>query len=71
MGSFAGVKVFLLSAGAVALFLTSCTTLENRRDLYSPQPVNGPYTRMLHNGIPKPLSVSGKAPASDYKNVVR
>ena len=29
-----------------ALSLASCTTLENRRDMYSPQKVNGPYTRM-------------------------
>ncbi len=44
----------LLLAGAVgAAFLTSCTTLENRRDLYFPQKVNGPYTRMLSTGIPK------------------
>lgn len=30
--------------------LTSCTTIQNRRDLYSPQPVDGPYTRMLKDG---------------------
>ncbi|CAN5427509.1 hypothetical protein BH09VER1_BH09VER1_30210 [soil metagenome] len=35
--------------------MSSCayTTLENRRDLYNPQVVNGPYTRMVHNGIPR------------------
>ena len=34
--------------------MTSCTTLENRADLYSPRNyyANGPYTRMLHDGIP-------------------
>lgn len=35
--------------------LTSCTqtTLENRRDMYFPQQVNGPYTRMADDGIPE------------------
>lgn len=44
----------LLFAGAALAVVTmsSCTTLENRRDLYFPQTVNGPYTRMLDNGIP-------------------
>ena len=39
---------------AGALLLISCTTLENRADLYSPQNyfANGPYTRMLRGGIP-------------------
>lgn len=40
----------------IAILLTglcSCTTLSNRRDMYSPQPVMGPYTRMLKNGIPR------------------
>jgi len=51
------VKAAFLLLGVV--FLASCTTLENRRDLYSPQKVNGPYTRMLDDGIPKPQPVSG------------
>ncbi|MCX7869464.1 MAG: hypothetical protein N2322_05875 [Terrimicrobiaceae bacterium] len=52
--------------------LASCTTLENRRDLYSPQRVDGPYTRMLREGIPQREPVSGQAPpASSFKNVVR
>jgi len=34
--------------------MASCTTLENRRDLYSPQTVEGPYTRMIQDGIPAP-----------------
>jgi len=47
-------------SGSLALFLLllltlgGCTTLENRRDLYFPQCVWGPYTKMLHKGIPKP-----------------
>lgn len=36
------------------LSLVACTTLENRRDLYFPETVWGPYTRMIHRGIPKP-----------------
>jgi hypothetical protein len=51
-----GVKQTLLAiVGATgAILLSSCTTLENRADLYSPQNyfANGPYTRMLHTGIP-------------------
>ncbi len=52
---------------------SSCTTLENRRDMYFPQKVNGPYTRMLKDGIPKPQPVGGIAPTgmSDGKSVVR
>ena len=30
-----------------ALVLCSCTTIENRRDLFTTTPVDGPYTRML------------------------
>ncbi len=65
--------LYLLGA-AGALIITSCTqtTLENRRDLYFPQTVNGPYTRMLHSGVPK-SEESQPAPVktqSDYKNVV-
>jgi hypothetical protein len=65
------VKI-LLAFAAVAI-LASCTTLENRRDLYSPQKVNGPYTRMLKDGIPQPEPVGGPAPAgfTDGKSVVK
>ncbi|HRJ72839.1 MAG TPA: hypothetical protein PLS03_11490 [Terrimicrobiaceae bacterium] len=72
------MKSPLLIVGAAgAVFLTSCaptTTLENRRDLYCPANyfANGPYTRMLKDGIPAPKPVSGTAPAGsgDFKNVV-
>ncbi|MDX2080642.1 MAG: hypothetical protein SFU53_07645 [Terrimicrobiaceae bacterium] len=50
-------SLLLLALGAVSL--TSCTTLENRRDLYNPQKVYGPYTRMLKDGIPDPEPVGG------------
>jgi hypothetical protein len=66
------VKI-LLAFGALAV-LTSCTTLENRRDMYTPQKVNGPYTRALKDGSPQPEPVSGTAPVgtgSSSKNVVR
>ena len=56
------------------MLLASCTTLENRRDMYNPQTVNGPYTRMLKDGIPKfrtvVVPVSG-GHSSDGKSVVR
>jgi len=55
------------------LALAACTTLENRRDMYRPQKVNGPYTRMLKDGIPNPEALHGTAPAgkSDGKSVVK
>jgi hypothetical protein len=56
-----GVKrAFLVMVCAAAVVLgTSCTTLENRADLYSPRNyfANGPYTRMLRSGIPKVTTV--------------
>ena len=58
-----------------ALLLASCTTLENRRDMYNPQVVKGPYTRMMKDGIPKYrhvlVPVSGGVSSSDGKSVVR
>ena len=68
------VKSTLLLLAASAVLLTSCTTLENRRDMYLPQTVNGPYTRMLRDGIPKVQAVSGSVQVistSDGKSVVR
>ncbi len=67
------MKSFLLPAAAAAVLLTSCTTLENRRDLYFPQQVNGPYTRMLKDGLPKTKvkETIVTTPASDGKSVVR
>lgn len=64
----------LLCCGAAAT-LTACTTLENRRDLYSPQEVNGPYTRMLKHGVPKSETTTvttttvTTTTTSDFKNV--
>ena len=58
----------------VGFSLSSCTTIENRRDLYFPRCVWGPYTRMLHRGIPKPTPVQGTvttSPSSGGKNVVK
>jgi hypothetical protein len=42
---------------------TGCTTLANRRDLYFPGTVNGPYTRMKAHGIPRPAAVQGALPS--------
>ncbi len=44
------MKPALLVAALAVLILASCTTIQNRRDLFSPQPVDGPYTRMLKDG---------------------
>ncbi len=68
-----GVKVSLFILALAVVALSACTTLENRRDMYFPQKVNGPYTRMLKDGIPKPQPVHGAAPKgmSDGKSVVR
>ena len=70
---FRDVKVSLFVLAGSALLLSACTTLQNRRDMYFPQKVNGPYTRMLKDGIPKVEPVGGVAPAgmSDGKSVVR
>jgi hypothetical protein len=43
----------LLAILLIPLFMAGCTTIENRRDLYFPQRVWGPYTKILHKGIPK------------------
>ncbi|HEY5769330.1 MAG TPA: hypothetical protein VIS71_05730 [Terrimicrobium sp.] len=58
------LPVIVGAAGAV--LLASCTTLENRADLYSPRNyfANGPYTRMLHGGIPKVKTVFVPASSS-------
>jgi hypothetical protein len=39
----------ILALIAITLALNACTTLANRRDLYSPAPVQGPYTDQLAN----------------------
>jgi len=58
---------------AICLVSTACTTIENRLDLYRPQTVQGPYTRMLHHGIPSPTPLNGTQTSgaeSDGKNVI-
>ena len=55
--------LLVIVGAAGTVLLTSCATpyitLENRADLYSPRNyyANGPYTRMLHAGIPKVKTV--------------
>jgi len=56
------VKRALLPLAFVALCLCSCSTLQNRRDLYSEQKVNGPYTRLLKERRWKPLYEEPRAP---------
>jgi hypothetical protein len=53
--------------------LAGCTTIENRRDLYFPQRVWGPYTKMLHKGIPKqsPQTIALPKGTGGGKNVVK
>ena len=69
------MKPSLAVLALAGLMLASCTTLQNRRDMYNPQTVNGPYTRMLRDGIPRYHHVlvpsSGGSSASDGKSVVR
>lgn len=59
----------LITASLLLVFglLTGCTTLANRRDLYFPQTVEGPYTRMMRDGIPRVNVQPEPAPAADYK----
>ena len=62
------MKPALVLASLAFPLLASCTTLQNRRDLYSPQPVNGPYTRMLKDGSwrkqkPVPVKVAPESSA--------
>jgi hypothetical protein len=44
------MKPALIVISLALSLLTSCTTIQNRRDLYAPQTVEGPYTRMLKDG---------------------
>jgi len=68
------VKVALLCLSLAAVALTSCTTLENRRDLYCGYgKVNGPYTRMLNGQMKmtRTIIVRTTASSSEGKEVVK
>jgi hypothetical protein len=54
------------------LVLSGCTTIQNRRDLYFPQKTEGPYTRMLQNGLsaPSPTPLKSTGAGSNGKDVV-
>ena len=54
----------LLLIGAFAL--NACTTLANRRDLYSPEQPHGVYTNHLHNYEIQERSDPNKTPTSGY-----
>ena len=49
--SHAGVKYAFSLFIVAALLLTSCHTLSNRRDLYTPSEADGPWTKK-QNGEP-------------------
>lgn len=63
------VPAFCLSL----IILSGCTTIENRRDLYFPQKVEGPYTRMLKHGLatPSPTPVRFPTGTGSGKDVVK
>jgi hypothetical protein len=44
------LPLYLFLAVLTLSTMTSCTTLANRRDLYFPQPTEGPYTTMMKSG---------------------
>jgi len=55
--------------------MTACTTVENRRDLYSPQTVQGPYTRLLRHNLrvstPTPIESSNQPTGHSGKEVIK
>lgn len=55
--------------------LCGCTTIQNRRDLYFPQQVRGPYTRMLDHGLKANSQAATPIPSikgsGDGKRVIR
>jgi hypothetical protein len=63
----------LITLSLVTILTSGCTTLRNRRDLYFPQKVQGPYTRMTEHGIPRPTPVQGQVmqTTSDGKRVIK
>jgi len=68
------LAVLTLGFSIILASMPACTTLENRRDMYSPETINGPYTRMLRDGIPRPKTVSVTTTtlsSADGKSVVR
>lgn len=62
------MKVALLCLSVAAIGLTSCTTIQNRRDMYCGYgKVNGPYTSGRF--LKKPKTTVPEA--SDYKGVTK
>jgi hypothetical protein len=58
--------------------LAGCTTIQNRRDLYFPQTVQGPYTRMIHHRLSVPSPTPAQLPkgsaggrSGSGKNVIK
>ncbi len=53
--SLRAVKFAVLSLLLAAMFASAgCTTLANRRDLFRPNPPEGPYTDRLNGDTPEP-----------------
>jgi len=72
MHSFLSPRI-LLPLILAGLFLPACTTISNRRDLYFPQTVDGPYTKIRRQGLPKtsPESLPAANSTSDGKKVIK
>ena len=56
--------------------LCGCTTLQNRRDLYFPEKVEGPYTRILQHRLATPSPTPVRFPTvtgvtGSGKNVIK
>jgi hypothetical protein len=63
----------LVCSLALVSILSGCTTLRNRRDLYFPGKVEGPYTRMLQHRLsaPSPAHVPSSKANGSGKNVIK
>ncbi len=62
---FRNMRAIPLILAACTFFLAACSNLANRRALYEPQPVDGPYTRMIRSGswkLDQPTTTGGLTP---------
>jgi hypothetical protein len=51
---------------AITLTLNACTTLANRRDLYSPAKVQGPYNDQLAHRVIADTSAKNPVPPKNH-----
>lgn len=72
MQSFLSPRI-LLPLILAGFCLPACTTISNRRDLYFPQTVDGPYTKIRRQGLPKASqeSLPASKASSDGKKVIK